>query len=519
MNMTRIRLTRWIPETLSAIAIFGMAAPAILEPRMAGSPPADDQVAAIAGPSPGAPLPPLILPLAGLGLLALVALAVGRRRRTPLRLTFCALTLCLVGIGAAWFRVPLEGHPARTLTGAGLLGLALVLLFLPEDPGARTRVFRHALVLFVFLFALGLRWGELLKANRLPLDPDAETYLRISRSMRHPFDTGAREPLVIWGFKASGWLFGSSATSLRVASVFFSLAALLAAFLLGRRLFAFRIAFLTTLFLAWWPLGRAYSTRGLRDELLAACAWFFLAALWRTAHRKEGAGAPREILVASTAVGLASVSAIPVAALLLLSAAVYRRRVPWRTFFSSVLFAGAAVAPYLLTNQLRHGDPFLSVNLFSRGFANLDFCDTPGFPTCEEVGKDLFVGERLTGARYMFGLHSPGQVIGRLARGYWRILRGYFWGVFDAPGRSQLLLYAYWLGVLALMVSHPGRYLVMATLLWLGPVAFVAGSQRFVLDWRLLSPVWVMQASALAICGLVALRKARAALARSTVPN
>lgn len=508
-----MRLTRWIPELLSAIAILGMALPAVVRSRTLFPP---DLVSPMARASP---VPPLVLPLAGLGLLAFVSLAVGRKRRIPLRLALNAPTLALVGIGAAWFRAPLEAHPTKTFTGAGLLGLALVLLFLPEDPGARTRMFRHALMLFVFLFALGLRWGELLEANRLPLDPDADTYLQISRDMRHPFDTGTREPLAIWGFRASCWLFGTTATSLRIASLVFSLVSIGAAFLLTFRLFAFRIAFLTALFLAWWPLGRAYSARGLRDELLAACAWFFLAALWRTAHRKPDVGAPWEILGAFTAVGLASLSAMQIAILLLFLGAVYRERVAWRTFLLSLLVAFVAVGPYLLTNLREHGDPFLSINVYARGFANLDFCDTPGFPTCEEVGKNLFVGERLTGARYVFGLHSPGQVLKRLARGYWRILWGYFKGVYDVPSQSPFLLVSYRFGVLVLLWSRPGRYLMATMLLWMGPIAFVAGSQRLLLQWRLLSPIWVIQASAVVICVLLVLKKARAALAQSTVTN
>lgn len=510
-----MRLTRWIPELLSAVAILGMASPAILESRSAVSPATADQISAIAGASPGAAVPPLVLPLAGLGLLAFVALAVGRERISPRRLALEALIVALVAIGAAWFRTPLEIHPLRTLAAVGLVGLGLDLLLLPKNPSARIHAFKRSITLFLFVFALGLRWGELLRAIQHPVDPDVVKYLRITREMSHPFDTEVREPLPIWGLKTSCWLFGDTETSLRVASVFFSLAALVAAFLLALRLFAFRIAFLTALLLSWWPLSRAYSVRGLRDELLAACTWFFLAALWRTANRTAGTGAPAEIVVAFTVVGLTSLTAVQVAALLLLWATVFWRRVPWRTTLFCLLASFLTLAPYLLTNLMARGDPFLSVNVYARGFANWDFCDTPGFPSCAEIQKDLYLGERLTGVRYVFQLHSPSQIVSRLARGYGRILRGHFPGVFDVPARLKFLLPVYWLGVLALLLVRSGRYLVTATLVWLGPIAFLAGSNRFPLDWRLLSPVWVMQASAIVIFGLVVLRKTRAALART----
>jgi hypothetical protein len=411
-----------------------------------------------------------------------------------------------VAIAAVAGRAWVEVHPVRVAGAVGVLGLVWSLSALPEDNLSRERVFRRCVLLLILLFAFGLRWSELRASIERPLDPDALTYLVIARILRNPFATGLREPLTIWCIRAFLMTFGDTVTSLRVTSIFFSLFAIGASYVLTNRFFGWRVGCAAAALLAWWPDGRTLSVRGLRDELIAAVAWLFVGIVYEA--KPSGCSRSGKPLIAlATAPVLLSSLASLLPTFLVLGLAVLTKRLRLQAAIGAAAFGLCLVAPYAWWNWKHFGDPLFSVNISARGFANYESAGKPGFPSREEVRRDLSAGKHMTTAEYVFGQHSASEIVKRVLRGYTRLLNGYFRGPVTIDGRRiSLLLAMFVLGAVVAFSTVPGRYLICAMLLWLGPIAFLGGATEFKLDWRLASPVWALHAGLMGLALIVVSR-------------
>jgi hypothetical protein len=447
--------------------------------------------------------PPLVLLVAGLALCVYGYIALTGRSVAGTTL-WSAGVVVAVAASAAAGRDWIELHPARAAAVAGVLGLLWVLLGLPAEDAVRRQIYRRSVLLLIVLFAFGLRWGELRMSVDRHLDPDAQIYLTIARGMQDPFATGPREPFTIWLVRIALVALGDTGTSLRVASVGFSVLAVAASYVLASRFFGWRVGCAAAAFLAWWPDARAFSILGLRDELLAAGVWVFLGLLYGMGRH----GSPRArnavlLALATAAVLLTSLAALwPV--VLLLGFAASSGRIRLRVAVAALAFGLCLVTPYAWWNWKHKGDPFYSVNMSARGFANYESAGKAGFPSREEVRSNLFAGRRITMAEYIFGEHSISQIATRALRGYGRLVDGHLRGPVTIRGRRIGILLGLWVigGAFALLVV-PGRLLIFAILFWLGPVAFLAGALEFDLDPRLASPIWALQASLMGLAVIV----------------
>lgn len=78
-----------------------------------------------------------------------------------------------------------------------------------------------------------------------------------------------------------------------------------------------------------------------------------------------------------------------------------------------------AVAPFLIACHREYGQAFHTSNVHATYWRNHEFADRPGFLTRDQVMSDAYSGEPTTAFRYIFGLHSIPEVIGRYIHGYW----------------------------------------------------------------------------------------------------
>ena len=92
------------------------------------------------------------------------------------------------------------------------------------------------------------------------------------------------------------------------------------------------------------------------------------------------------------------------------------------TFIALMLFT-----PHLIGMQYRHGDWRWATYGYARWNANMEFperLNTPGFPTTEEFKSSPYAGPKISYREYMFGLHTPLQIIRYQVLG-WIELLGY----------------------------------------------------------------------------------------------
>jgi hypothetical protein len=87
----------------------------------------------------------------------------------------------------------------------------------------------------------------------------------------------------------------------------------------------------------------------------------------------------------------------------------------------AILVAG--IAPYRYQLYKIYGDPFFDTVMYARWCANAEFLGRPGFPTAEELQKDGYAGPRITYGEYMFGLHTPQELVVGTLRGYVKLFR------------------------------------------------------------------------------------------------
>ena len=281
-------------------------------------------------------------------------------------------------------------------------------------------------------FALGgiLAWGA---SNRLAafqevgwsqLGPDALTYMQLADSLRSPYDTMYREPLWIWMIKGWFWLVGHSAAHQRLLSAVLSLAVIWAAAKLfqdytGRPL----VGVLAAALLAGNPYLISLSTRGLREEayMLAVLgiAYPVLVRTCRLSAPAQAAG----LALAGAAAHLLRFNSYLFFLPLLAFWAWRQRPGRWRLALLPLAFIAALSGPHLVHNARQFGDPLYSVNVHFVWSRNYEFVilkqtGCAGCPSREEVEADSTAGPALGAREYLFGLHSPGEVVERTLQGY-----------------------------------------------------------------------------------------------------
>jgi hypothetical protein len=383
-----------------------------------------------------------------------------------------------------------------------------------------------ALLTLVVSVAALLRFAVLPAMLRRDLDADAIAFMGIAEKA-HLFNTDSREPLFIWLLKLMRLFTGEySAAALRTTSILVSIGVTAAVFQFARRHIGLLAATVAGLAYAYAPAFVFTATRGLREELIVA--FFLLFAhicivLWGKPPTLRGAIALGLAYLLCNYIRLSSNAFCAVASLGVFAWSAARHRLPARRWWLAAVPIAVGflpVAPYLIYCQQRFGDPFFSVSIHTRFYANLELEGTPGFPTREELEKDAYAGGPMSMGEYVFAHHSLKQVAGRTAWGAWRVFFSHDWrdfptvavpawtrypeewlyhfGDFNLAQQPRELIrvspavpvLAPWLMTAALLaLCLPGRRLFLALVfLFHAPALFIAALEMF--DWRLLTVVF-----------------------------
>jgi hypothetical protein len=356
---------------------------------------------------------------------------------------------------------------------------------------------RFALIGIV-VWGAALRFEELSSWYWVALDPDAMYYQNVARTMSSPYDTGSREPLWMWVYKAWSMLAGDTEPSFRLLTVSLSLLVIYASYRLfrdyTRQPF---VGLLVALLLSLNPYLVRLSVRGLREEaymLLILC--FIYLVFVRTRERSLPAEAIGLALSGAAIVLLRLNSYVFVVPLLLFWAwkrsAEHGRR-SWMALALIGGFLAVAVAPHLVHNEGLSGDPLFSLNNLATGTRNKEFIivkgtGCPGCPTAEQVRQNLFAGPSVTTFEYLFGMHSLRELTGGLAEGYWNM---YLWpsDLYRVLAGQQFLLLTYGFYLLGLVLLLWSRYreMLLVVLLLSNIVPFFLAMK--ILDVRLVMHV------------------------------
>lgn len=336
-------------------------------------------------------------------------------------------------------------------------------------------------------FALQARWMQLGDTWTQPLSPDALGYLQIALEGTfyqtvQDHAPWIREPLFPAWLRFWFTIAPVGALSARVSGLFPSLAVVLLAFLLGRRLFNPWVGLLASAFFAVNVYLATTATEALRDDLLTAL-FLGLACVPVYFGRDRWA---RALLFGLLGAGL---GLLRVNALFFVLAVggweAWRRRWHPGEIALALAIAILPVLPHLSFNaRVSGGDWLYSSSVHTRYYYNLLNLGREGFPaTMEEWRRDPYAGEVVGSAVLLREPSVPAAI--------WRTLRGGFmlfvkdfphWRLFD----GQLWLMAFGLpGLYVLARRREAWWFYLWTVLFLLPVAVVAGIR---LDHRLAIP-------------------------------
>ena len=287
--------------------------------------------------------------------------------------------------------------------------------------------------LLLLLLGGTLRLNLLTVNNGVPLDPDVVMYRDYAERLEW-FDAdrgfysasfGEREPLWIAMLKPwQGWL-GTGPLSARLLTCFLSVSVIAFSGILLWRFVEHKFWVIAGMALvALNPSLVEESCRGLRSEAMTLA---FISFLLLTFHEKESRFTPVKTGILVGAWALLQSPALSIAfgtwlGLWLVSLFVKetssRSCIPRGVTFPKVLLAlGVSLAlliPHLYGLQKRHGDWRWPSYGYARWNANVEFPDrlgTPGFPTVEEFKKSPYAGPRITYGEYLYGLHTPFQLV------------------------------------------------------------------------------------------------------------
>lgn len=349
-----------------------------------------------------------------------------------------------------------------------------------------------ALVSLLILAAgVSLRYDALRLALDRPLDPDAQVYrLMAMRMDLFSSDLGfysasfnEREPVFVLASHAFFGLTDGSQFHLRLLTVVLSVCLIWVAMRLSRSVAGP---------IAGWAIGIlvalngplvAESVRGLRleAETIVWLAWLGLAFVWRA---PKGWGAPVALGMLGGGLLLLRSSYMPVLVLLAILAAWQRGGTLWRRAASAALtiaLMAALVAPHRLSMYERRGDAFWDTTMYARWLANFEFAGQPGYPSIEALQVDGYQGPAITYGEYLFGLHTPAELVTGTARGYGKILR-HMDGALAPEGPASARVSAGLrvavpvlgiIGMLLALFTPRHRWLPISFVLVLGPAAFL----------------------------------------------
>jgi hypothetical protein len=344
----------------------------------------------------------------------------------------------------------------------------------------------------IVLWGFSQYWTVLSTVADKILDPDAIMY-RFYASLMDLFSEtgfysasfGQREPMWPFLVHLAFNLLEPSDFTLRLVSLFFTLTVIIATYWLGMALLESHWAGLfAALLVSVDPLWAEQSVRGLREPIYATLWLLFCLACFGLRDGPSFHGFKRAILtgIVGGVVLLTRPNAPVLLGLILImpllswSGRRFLKRnshqvMPCWTLsmaLVTLLLAITMYIPHLYGMYERYGDPFWSTRHYARYLANMEFQDrigTPGFPSLEEFVVSGFAGPPLSYGEYLFGLHSPSELVRGIFQGYTQILVN----ITDGVPIAIIYLIAF-----PLVIMDQRRWpLLFTMLISIAPVAFL----------------------------------------------
>lgn len=258
------------------------------------------------------------------------------------------------------------------------------------------------------------------------LDPDVIGYEAIARQLNwDAIFGGSREPMWPLVFYLPVHLLGDHAwiaiRGIGVAGFVFMVIAFQA---LVSNLFGRTWSIMAALVVAASPFMVLQATRGLREQTSAGLLLLLCIGLVqpKLTHRRW------ILLFGLTAVtGLlrADVMDVMLGALFV---ALLVKRPPAVVWVAGPVLVLVVIGPQFVVNYVQYGDPFYHTDVLAKFFRNLEFVGQPGFITSDQLKASAFGGTPVTWTQYIFGMHTPGELLRRAVLAYMMvptILTGY----------------------------------------------------------------------------------------------
>lgn len=283
-----------------------------------------------------------------------------------------------------------------------------------------------AVVTAVGIYGRSHRLAEIAETADRPLQPDVVYYQQQALATANPFAAGYKSPL--WPALHSPLvrLMVDRDLAMRLLSWAFGILMLPAVAVGMGRLFEPLVGVIVAGLLAADTFLIDLCTQGLREEL-GICLWMAVLVLlfeqrqftWK---RTLAAGMTAGILL------LLRNTDLPVL-MVLLGYALIRARTPLPRILAGLALPLAIVAPFYVNQYRAYGDPFYLEKRDARYHANLEFRSRgapPGLtmPTEAEYARDLYAGEPLSPAAYLFAYHDAREIVANQWNGLRRVLLG-----------------------------------------------------------------------------------------------
>ena len=308
-----------------------------------------------------------------------------------------------------------------------LLVYYAVFIILNRQSGLKTITYRAVLCCIVFA-ACYLRWNETARLAGTALDGDTLSYLNYARIMDLFSPTGffsaqfgMREPMYLFIAKAVLAFFGFSETHLRFVSCIFSVFVIILSWQLGKQLLNEPVGLTAAAILAVHPYLIELSARGLREEVFT-CLLLLLLLLSSDGRTSKKTSIIQALTVGSLIGALLltrSETHLMILAVMACLVLLGKKALNWRTALISLCIGITLFAPHLYNTYRLNGNPFNTMNIQARFYANMEFEGRPGFPTKQELAVNgLCSGPPITPFEYFFKLHSPWVLAAQSALGF-----------------------------------------------------------------------------------------------------
>lgn len=426
--------------------------------------------------------------------LMLVCLGIALRAVSPARsarLARMALAVAAVAVFAA--RSLTDARTALDIAAtAFLIGAALTVgreLLVARAWPAGAFAVAVAVVTATGIYLRADRLAEVATAPDKALQPDVAYYRRQALQTVNPFAAGLKSPL--WPALHAPLVrtMADRDLAMRLLSWTFGILMLPAVAMGIGRLFSPPAGVIVAGMLAVNSFLIDLSTQGLREEL-GLCLWMGMLVLLFDARRFTWKRTVAAGGLAGVLLLLRNTDA-PVL-ILLLGYALIRTRPPLPRTLAGLALPLVFVAPFYVNQFLAYGDAFYLEKRDARYHANLEFHGRPAppglsMPTEEQYSKDLYAGEPLSPAAYLFKHHSLPEIVAN----QWTGLKRTVMGEPFAADASLWLRLACAAGVIATLLRPGQRF---AALFIAGSVLGIRAHLMAIgpFEQRLLLPVMVI---------------------------